>query len=44
MADELVEANVAVILVRGPVPMQAAKVATATIPIVMAASSTDPVG
>jgi putative tryptophan/tyrosine transport system substrate-binding protein len=44
MAAELVEANVAVILVRGPVPMQAAKVATATIPIVMAASSTDPVG
>ena len=44
MAAELVEAKVAVILVRGPVPMQAAKVATATIPIVMAASSSDPVG
>ena len=44
MAAELVEAMVAVILVRGPVPMQAAKVATATIPIVMAASSSDPIG
>ena len=40
MAAELADANVAVILVRGPVPMQAAKVATATIPIVIAASST----
>src|SRR3954453_13384584 len=44
MAAELVEEKVAVILVRGPVPMQAAKVTTATIPIVMAASSSDPVG
>jgi putative tryptophan/tyrosine transport system substrate-binding protein len=44
MAAELVGMNVDVIVVRGPVPMQAAKAATAKIPIVMAAGSIDPVG
>ncbi len=44
MAADLVRAGVDVILVRGPAPMQAAKAATTKIPIVMAASSADPVG
>src|SRR5262249_23891838 len=44
MAAELVGMNVDVIVVRGPAPMQAAKAATAKIPIVMAAGSIDPVG
>lgn len=44
LAAELVAINVDVIVVRGPSPMQAARAATASIPIVMAASSVDPVG
>ena len=43
MAAELAEMGVDIIVVRGPVPMRAAKAATTTIPIVMAASSSDPV-
>src|SRR6266536_2923980 len=44
MAAELVGMNVDVIVVRGPAPMQAAKAATAKIPIVMVGGSSDPVG
>jgi putative ABC transport system substrate-binding protein len=44
LAAELVGINVDVIVVRGPAPMGAARAATTTIPIVMAASSNDPVG
>jgi putative ABC transport system substrate-binding protein len=44
LAAELVAISVDVIVVRGPSPMQAARAATAKIPIVMAASSVDPVG
>jgi putative ABC transport system substrate-binding protein len=42
-AAELVGTGVDVIIVRGPVPMLAAKAATTRIPIVMAASSSDPI-
>ena len=44
MASELVERRVDVIVVRGPAPMLAARSATTTIPTVMAASSSDPIG
>ena len=44
LAADLVALNVDAILVRGPVPMSAAKAATKTIPIVMSASSGDPIG
>lgn len=44
LAAELVAINVDVIVVRGPGPMQAARAATNKIPIVMAASSVDPIG
>jgi putative ABC transport system substrate-binding protein len=43
LAAELVQIPVDVILVAGPGPIQAAKRATTTIPIVMAAGSVDPV-
>src|SRR5436190_1634907 len=41
---DLVRRNVDVILVAGPGPIRAAHAATTTIPIVMAAGSSDPVG
>ena len=44
LAAELVSMNVDVIVVQGVAPMAAAKAATATIPIVMLAGSSDPVG
>jgi putative ABC transport system substrate-binding protein len=44
LAAELVRIPVDVIVVAGPIPLRAAREATATIPIVMAASSADPVG
>ena len=43
LAAELVEKRVDVILVVGPAPIHAARLATRTIPIVMVASSADPV-
>jgi putative ABC transport system substrate-binding protein len=43
LARDLVSRNVDVILVIGPAPLSAARNATATIPIVMVASSADPV-
>ena len=44
LAEELVRIPVDVIVVGGPIPLRAAREATATIPIVMCASSADPVG
>ena len=44
LADELVRSGVEVILVAGPGPIEAARRATSTIPLVMAAGSADPVG
>ena len=44
LAAELVRLPVDVIVVAGPTPLRAAIAATRTIPIVMAASSSDPVG
>lgn len=44
LAAELVASNVDVIVVVGPGPMQATRAATTTIPIVMLAGSSDPVG
>jgi putative ABC transport system substrate-binding protein len=44
LAAELVASNLHVIVVVGPGPMQATRAATATIPIVMLAASSDPVG
>ncbi|HXH81729.1 MAG TPA: ABC transporter substrate-binding protein [Candidatus Tectomicrobia bacterium] len=43
LAAELVRSGVEVMLVVGPAPIHAARQATATVPIVMAASSADPV-
>jgi putative ABC transport system substrate-binding protein len=43
LAADLVHSNVHVIVVAGPGPIQAAKAATTTIPIVMLAGSSDPV-
>jgi putative ABC transport system substrate-binding protein len=44
LAAELVNMNVDVIVVPGPIPMPAAKAATSKIPIVMIAGSSDPIG
>jgi putative ABC transport system substrate-binding protein len=44
LAAELVNANVDVIVVMGPIPVPAAKAATSKIPIVMIAGSSDPIG
>ncbi len=44
LAADLVAANVDVIVVTGPGPVQAAKAATTKIPIVMIAGSSDPIG
>jgi putative ABC transport system substrate-binding protein len=44
LAAELVSMNVDVIVVLGPTPVPAVKTATSTIPIVMIAGSSDPIG
>jgi putative tryptophan/tyrosine transport system substrate-binding protein len=44
LAAELASMNVDVIVVLGPTPVPAAKTATSTIPIVMIAGSSDPIG
>ncbi|MBC5764167.1 ABC transporter substrate-binding protein [Ramlibacter albus] len=44
LAEGLVKSRVEVIVVAGPIPLQAARNATSSIPIVMMASSSDPLG
>jgi ABC-type uncharacterized transport system substrate-binding protein len=44
LAADLVRSGVEVIVIGGPIPLPAARAATTTIPIVMVASSSDPVG